>query len=88
MMGTPLGTIAQGGNARIYYRGDTDGLGGGAVGYQPDAALPPSAADTSFRQGVRELWMVPNDDTFVFIRSSDSGRIEAWPLDRSPVLCL
>ena len=88
VMGSPLRAIAEGGNARIYVRGDTSVLGGGATGFQPDAALPPSATDTGFRQGIKELWMVPNDDSFIFIRSSDNGRIEAWPLDRSPIGCL
>ena len=88
VMGSPLGTISDGASARIYVRGDTSGLGGGATGFQSDAALPPTAADTAFRQGAKELWMVPNDDAFVFIRASDSGRIEAWPLDRSSIGCL
>jgi len=78
VMGSPLGAIAEGGSARIYVRGDTGVLGGGATGFQPDAALPPSATDTGFRQGVKELWMVPNDDAYVFIRSSDSGSVEDW----------
>jgi hypothetical protein len=88
VMGTPLGTIAENRNARMYVRGDTSGLGGRAIGFRPDATLPPSATDTGFRQGVTELWMVPNDDAFVFIRSSADGRVEAWPLDRSPIGCL
>jgi len=88
VMGSPLGAVAEGGSARIYVRGDTSALGGGATGFQPNATLPPSATDTGFRQGVKELWVVPNDDAFVFIRSSDNGRIEAWPLDRSPLICL
>jgi hypothetical protein len=88
VMGSPLGAVADGHSARIYVSGDTTAIGGGATGFKAEAALPRSAADTGFRQGVKELWMVPNDDSFVFIRSSDSGRIEAWPLDRSPILCL
>lgn len=88
LMGSPLGAVADGGNARIYVRGDTTALGGGATGFQSDAALPSSATDTGFRQGVMELWMVPNDDAFVFIRSSDSGRSEAWPRDLRPLGCL
>ena len=87
VMGSPLGAIAEAGNARIYVRGDTTLLGGGAAGFQPDAPLPPSAIDTGFRQDVKELWMVPNDDAYVFIRSSDNGRVEAWSLDRSPIGC-
>jgi hypothetical protein len=88
VMGSPLGAVAEGASARIYVRGDTSALGGGAKGFQSDAALPLSATDTGFRQGVKELWMVPNDDAFVFIRSSDNGKIEAWPLDRSPIGCI
>jgi hypothetical protein len=63
-------------------------MGGKAMGFQPDVALPPSATDTGFRQGASELWMVPGDDAFVFIRSHEDGRVEAWPRDRSPIGCL
>jgi hypothetical protein len=88
LMGTPLGASSEKGNPRIYVRGDTTGLGGGATGFRRDGALPTSAIDTGFRQGANELWSVPDDDTFVFIRYPDEGRVEAWPRDPSPIGCL
>src|ERR1700730_5312831 len=39
VMGSPLGAIAEGVNARIYVRGDTTMLGGGAMGFQLDAVF-------------------------------------------------
>ena len=88
LMGTPLGASSENGNPRIYVRGDTTGLGGGATGFRRDGALPTSAIDTGFRQGANELWSDPGDDTFVFSRYSEEGRVEAWPRDPAPIGCL
>ncbi len=87
VMGTPLGTSNLDGGARIYVGGNTTNLGGDTTGFDPAALLPPSATDTGFRQSARELWMVPNDDGFAFLRSSADGHVEAWPLERSVFGC-
>jgi hypothetical protein len=87
LMGTPLGASSESGGPRIYVRGDTTGLGGRATGFQRDAGLPTSATDTGFRQGGNELWIVPGDDSFVFVRYPQEGRVEAWPRDPAPIGC-
>ena len=88
LMGNPLGASTTGGAFRIYVRGDTTALGGGAAGYNPNATLPAAAVDTGFRQGDRELWMVSGDDSFVFVRYTTDGRVEAWPRDPTPIGCV
>jgi hypothetical protein len=88
VMGTPLGASTTDSAPRIYVRGDTTSLGGAATGFDGNAMLPANAADTGFRQGPLELRMVPNDDSFIFLRSSEDGHVEAWPLDRDPIGCI
>jgi hypothetical protein len=88
VMGTPLGTSSERGSPRIYVRGDTTGLGGRATGFRRDGALPTSATDTGFRQGPNELWSIPTDDSFVFIRYPEESRVEAWPHDPAPINCI
>ena len=46
------------------------------------------AIDTGFRQGANELWSVPDDDAFVFIRYPEEGRVEAWPKESGTIGCL
>jgi hypothetical protein len=88
LMGDPLGASSESGTFRIYVRGDTVSLGGGAAGYVADTSLPATASDTGFHQGARELWMVPQDDSFVFVRYADDGHVETWPRDTRPVGCI
>jgi hypothetical protein len=88
LMGTPLGASTTSSSPRIYVRGDTTAFGGGAAGYNPNATLPASAVDTGFRQEGRELWIVPGDDSFVFVRSTADGHVEAWPRDLTPIGCV
>jgi hypothetical protein len=88
LMGTPLGASTTDSAARIYVRGNTTSLGGMATGFDDNAVLPATAIDTRFRQRPLELHMIPNDDSFIFLRSSEDGHVEAWPLDRDPIGCL
>ena len=87
VMGSPLGTPSGVGD-RIYVRGETTQYGGGAAGYLPNTSLPAGATDTGYRQKVRQLWMLPESDTFVFVHYTDDGHVEAWPRDISPVGCI
>jgi hypothetical protein len=87
VMGSPLGTSTVNGAGRIYVRGETTQFGGGASGYLPNTSLPGEATDTGYRQGARELWMLPDNDTFVFVRYTDDGHVEAWPRDTAPAGC-
>jgi len=87
LMGNPLGTSSNSGTFRIFVRGDTVSFGGGAAGYIADTSLPATAADTEFHQDARELWIVPDDNSFVFVRHADDGHVEAWPCDTKPIGC-
>lgn len=54
--------------------------------YQEDATLPEGARDTGFRLEETELWMVPEDDSFIYLVDDDNA--ERWPLDESPEGCV
>lgn len=54
-------------------------------GFDPAAELPGDAVDTTFRQDDRELWIVPGDESAIYLRSP--GGVERWPLDPTPLLC-
>jgi hypothetical protein len=50
-----------------------------------DAALPPSAGDTGLRLGATELWAVPGEPRWIYLRKGEA--VERWPLDREPTWC-
>lgn len=56
-----------------------------AQAFASDAALPAGAVDTGFRQDGSELWIVPGDDSSVYLRTGDA--VERWPRDPEPFLC-
>ncbi|MDQ4025286.1 MAG: hypothetical protein M3217_07330 [Actinomycetota bacterium] len=88
LMGWPFGSSSEDGDARTYVR-DPDNVFGDAAtsaGFREDSGLPPDARDTLLRQyGSPQLWLVPGDDSFVYLVYQD--RTERWPLDESPPAC-
>jgi hypothetical protein len=59
---------------------------GTSFGFDPDAELPAVAVDTGLREGDRGLWVVPEDETAVYLVLGDTT--ERWPLDREPAGCV
>lgn len=51
-------------------------------GLMLDAALPADATDAGFRQAEVELWSVPGDTDFIYLKDGD--RIERWPAGETP----
>lgn len=88
LMGWPLGQSHA--NHRPYrtYVGDPQHVLDGPAGqaFDDDAELPADAVDTGYRQGDGALWMRPNDDSFIYLVTSE--RVEAWPYDESLPGCL
>jgi hypothetical protein len=73
LMGTPLGKPHDDSPARIYVKDPTnvfnDEETSGA--YDSAASLPDDARDSGFRQSGMELWIVPNDDRFIYLVHED-----------------
>lgn len=42
-----------------------------------NATLPARAVDSGFRHGDEEMWDVPGDNTFIYVRTG--GHVERWP---------
>jgi hypothetical protein len=86
--GSPIGTLYTSQRDDVWYVRDPEGVFRDPAlvdGFDAGAELPANAADTTFRQGDRELWVVPGDDSAIYLRSPDG--VERWPLDPTPVLC-
>lgn len=86
-MGTPLGARTPDTPARIYVR-DPEGFFGDPAlqaGFARLPAPPPGATDTGYRQGDTQLWMDPDDDTFVYLVAPDGT--ERWPKHTHVVGC-
>jgi hypothetical protein len=54
--------------------------------FDPDAELPPDAVDTGLREGNRALWVVPTDDSAIYLVSGTD--VESWPRDPEPAACI
>lgn len=76
------------GNAASYVR-DPDNVFGDpatAAAFDPNAELPPGAADTGFRQGPTELWTDPADGgSAIYLVTGRT--VERWPFDPRPAVC-
>ncbi|MFN2587831.1 MAG: hypothetical protein ABR613_06925 [Actinomycetota bacterium] len=88
LLGWPLGSSSEGAS-RIYVRDPENAFGDAATSeaFRADAHLPSGARDTLLRHlyGPPQLWMVPGDDSFVYIVYQD--HTERWPLDETPPGC-
>jgi hypothetical protein len=86
--GTPFGArYTNAMNAREYVR-DPENVFGDVItsmSFDPDADLPSDAVDTGLREGNRELWVVPGDESAVYLVLGDTT--ERWPLDPEPAGC-
>lgn len=81
VMGTPLGTRTSESPARTYVRDPGGSFGDPALqaGFAADVDPPATAIDTGYRQNGTALWVDPDDDTFIYLVSSDGT--ERWPRD-------
>lgn len=87
LMGWPLGTTHQNPHDyRIFFK-DPDGVTGteAASNFDPDSSLPPHAVNTGLRWDGNGLWLVPGDDTSVWLASDD--HVEYWPQELEAVVC-
>ena len=51
--------------------------------FDPDATFPADAVDTGYRSEVTELWVVPDDDTSIYLVEAD--HVERWPRAEPPL---
>jgi hypothetical protein len=86
LMGTPLGKPSDE-SPRIYVKDPTNVFNDDATAnaYDSAATLPDTARDSGYRQDGAEMWIVPEDDQFIFLVTGDNA--ERWPLDPSPAGC-
>jgi hypothetical protein len=56
-----------------------------AAAFDPNAELPADAEDTGFRNEGSELWIVPGDDSAIYLVTGES--VERWPHDPEPTGC-
>lgn len=85
--GKPLGTTYSSSSDSQQYVRDPEGVYGMpelTEAFDPSANLPADAVDTGYRQGDTELWTVPDDPSFIYLRTGRS--VERWPLG-TPPLC-
>jgi hypothetical protein len=83
--GMPIGARFTTDADAIEYVRDPDGVFDDrslTVGLQLDAALPDDAIDTGFRQAHTELWAVPDNPAFIYLKNRD--QIERWPAGKTP----
>ena len=69
------------------YISDPDGVLGGrgfVASYDPDAALPPDAIDTGYRQDDHRLWL-SSDRSIAYVVTGDV--VEAWPSSTEELAC-
>lgn len=78
--GVPLGTSHAEGPARIYVRSADESWVDPRVTdeFSADAVLPQAAVDTGYHRDGQHLWVLPDDDSYIFLVSED--RTERWPL--------
>ena len=84
--GSPLGARYTNDGDDIEYVRDPNDVFGLAETFDPAAALPADAVDTGFRSEVTELWVVPGDDTSIYLVEAD--HVERWPSAEPPALRL
>jgi hypothetical protein len=85
IMGQPLGARHTSRADTVEYVRDPKGSYGKPAfvsGFSANATLPSGARDTGFRQGERELWLDPTDDSAVYVKSS--AGVERWPRGEVP----
>ena len=84
--GAPIGTPFTEPADSVQYVRDPDGAFGVprlTVGLQLDTVLPAEAVDTGFRQAETELWVVPDDPRFIYLKNGN--RAERWPAGEAPL---
>jgi hypothetical protein len=86
--GEPIGRRIRRGAQRMAYVRDPENVLDDATtagGLGIDVVLPGTAADTGLRLGEIEMWAVPGDPRWIFLRGEET--VERWPLDRDVPGC-
>ncbi len=81
--GAPLGSRYSNSDDDVEYIRDPYDVLGFAAGFEPDATLPPGAIDTAYRSGDLALWIVPGDNSAIYVVSAEGA--ERWPRGESPL---
>lgn len=81
-MGVPLGRPFTAKRTRSFVRDTQGALGFDRLkrDFRGDAVVPNEALDTGYRLEKIELWMVPHDDSFAYLRNGKHA--ERWPAPR------
>lgn len=87
VVGEPIGSRIERGTERVYMRDPENAFDDAATaeGFEVDAVLPGTAMDTGLRLGEIEMWAVPGDPRWLYLRAD--GAVERWPLDREVPGC-
>jgi len=86
--GSPVGArYTDASDAAEYIRDPDDVFGDPviAAAFDPNAELPATAEDTGFRNEGWELWIVPGDETAIYLLTGTTT--ELWPRDLEPTGC-
>ena len=75
--GSPLGARSTNDGDDVEYVRDPNNVFGLTETFDPDARLPADAVDTGYRSEGTELWVVPADDTSIYLLEAD--HVERWP---------
>ncbi len=81
--GSPLRSRYTTANDAVEYVRDPNNVMGLDTKFEPDATLPETAIDTGYRSGDESLWMVPGDDSAIYVVTDDG--VEQWPLAAAPI---
>lgn len=85
MTGSALGRPRTGAADTRYYVKDPNDALGLAEGFDASATLGPDAVDTGYRNGFREIWLVPGDDAAIYV--VDFDQVQRWPSAASVPSC-
>jgi hypothetical protein len=58
-----------------------------ATTYDGDAELPADAEDSGYRNGGRQLWLVPDREAAYLVAEDDPADVERWPAAREVMAC-
>lgn len=81
--GNPVGDRFTSASDDLEYLRDPEGvLGPLGRDFAAAAVVPERAVDTGFRSGTTELWVDPEDESRIWVRTG--GTVEQWPLVEIP----
>jgi hypothetical protein len=85
MSGPTLGQPRTGVADTHYYVKDPNDVLGLAEDFEAWTTLGPDAVDTGYRNGFRQIWLVPGDDAAIYV--VDFDQVQRWPSAASIPAC-